>query len=401
MKYTLTFFLIIFINLFSFSQIKFEKGYFITNSDEKVECLIRNVGLKFNPDEFTYKLTETSENKKETINSVKEFGVYDRFKYSRHTVDIDYSSSRNEDLNRNYLPDYKEETVFLQVLIEGKANLYSYINAEVSRYFFSTEDKNVEQLVYKEFLNESDKITENNQYKQQLINNLQCSSIGMGTIKNLHYRKSDLVKFFEKYNKCNNETFTNFENKEKKDLFNLNARLGVNQSSLSVENISSAYPDADFDEETTFRFSIEAEFVMPFHKNKWALIIEPTYHYYKTEKETTAYFATQNVKVDYTSIELPVGIRHYMFINDKSKVFVNASFIIDLSSKGSIIDYETSNDLDIKSDGNVALGLGYKHNNKYSVEFRYHTDRNVLNNYSSNWNSSYDSMSLILGYTLF
>ena len=175
MKYTLTFFLIIFINLFSFSQIKFEKGYFITNSDEKVECLIRNVDLKFNPDGFTYKLAETSENKKETINSVKEFGVYDRFKYSRHTVDIDYSSSRNEDLNRNYLPDFKEETVFLQVLIEGKANLYSYINAEVSRYFFSTEDKNVKQLIYKEFLNESDKITENNQYKQQLINNLQTT----------------------------------------------------------------------------------------------------------------------------------------------------------------------------------------------------------------------------------
>ncbi|MDH7912651.1 tRNA modification GTPase [Winogradskyella sp. SYSU M77433] len=399
MKYTLTFFLIIFINLFSFSQIKFEKGYFITNSDEKVECLIRNVDLKFNPDGFTYKLTETSENKKETINSVKEFGVYDRFKYSRHTVDIDYSSSRNEDLNRNYLPDFKEETLFLQVLIEGKANLYSYINAEVSRYFFSTEDKNVEQLVYKEFLNESDKITKNNQYKQQLINNLQCSSIGMGTIKNLHYRKSDLVKFFEKYNKCNNETFTNFENKEKKDLFNLNARLGVNQTSLSINGYSiTSY--IDFGEQTTFRLGVEAEMIMPFHKNKWAIIIEPTYHYFKTDTDVTAYFVTQKVEVDYTSIELPIGIRHYFFLNKNSKIFINASLVVDLFSDGSVIEYENRSNLDIKSSSNLGFGIGYKLLDKFSIECRLHTRRNVLT-YYNDWTSDYNSMSLILGYTLF
>ncbi|WP_179020314.1 tRNA modification GTPase [Winogradskyella forsetii] len=364
--------------------------------------MIKNTDVKYNPDVFTYKLTENSESKTETIKTVREFGIYDKFKYSRHTVLIDFSKSNIDDLTKSKSPDFKEKEVFLQVLIEGKANLYSYVNSDVSRYFYSTEDKNLEQLVFKEYLNGSRQILENNQFKQQLLMNLKCSSITMGTIKNLDYTKSDLISFFEKYNQCQTGEFTNFENKERKDLFNLNLRLGLNQASLSIEDSNSSYTDVgDLGEQTTFRFSAEAEFIMPFHKNKWAIIIEPTYHYFNAEKDITAYFTTQRVEVDYKSVELPIGIRHYFFLNDNAKIFANASFVIDLFGKSSKVDFENNNDLEIKSNGNFALGIGYKHSDKYSLEFRYHTSRNILSQFTSNWNSSYKSISLILGYTLF
>jgi hypothetical protein len=46
---------------------------------------------------------------------------------------------------------------------------------------------------------------------------------------------------------------------------------------------------------------------------------------------------------------------------------------------------------------NIALGAGYSYD-KYGVELRYFTKRNVLADYD-NWDSEYKNISLILSYT--
>lgn len=393
---------LLFIALFSitcYSQIDFEKGYFIDNSNQKVECLIRNVDVKLNPTSFEYKQNTDSNKQKASLETVKEFGIYNKFKYISATVDIDQSSDNLNSLSKDNRALFKEEKVFLNVLIEGKANLYSYQNSKITRYFYSKEESKIEQLIFKEFLNQHNQILKNNRFKQQLLDDLKCGDIKMSNVENLKYKKNDLINFFIKYNECHEETFTTFNIKEKQDLFNLTLRPGLSSSSLSVDNDISIVGEADFDNVISFRFGIEAEFIMPFYRNKWAIIIEPTYHSYQTEKDITAFFVTQTATVDYTSIELPVGIRHYLFLNENSKIFLNASFIFDLSGN-SVINYEERRNLDIKTSGNLGFGIGYKQNDKYSIEFRYHTNRDVLTNYTS-WNSNYNSMSLILGYSLF
>jgi len=40
----------------SFSQINFEKGYFIDNLGAKTDCYIKNIDWNLNPDTFDYKL---------------------------------------------------------------------------------------------------------------------------------------------------------------------------------------------------------------------------------------------------------------------------------------------------------------------------------------------------------
>jgi hypothetical protein len=75
-----------------YAQVVFESGYFIDNSGQKVECLIRNVDRSDNPTEFQYKLSERSEINTATIESVKEFGVDGFSKYIRSEVKIDRSS---------------------------------------------------------------------------------------------------------------------------------------------------------------------------------------------------------------------------------------------------------------------------------------------------------------------
>jgi hypothetical protein len=62
MKYNLLFALLLLILSYtSRAQIGFEDGYFINDSDEKVQCLIRNRDWKKNPTGFEYKLTTDSE----------------------------------------------------------------------------------------------------------------------------------------------------------------------------------------------------------------------------------------------------------------------------------------------------------------------------------------------------
>ena len=70
------------------------------------------------------------------------------------------------------------------------------------------------------------------------------------------------------------------------------------------------------------RFGVETEFILAFNKNKWGVTIEPTYQYYKSEKKPSDVEA----KLNYTSVEIPIGIRHYFYLSEKSKIFINASY---------------------------------------------------------------------------
>ena len=381
------------LSLNCYAQISFEKGYFIDNNGKKIECLIENIDWKNNPTEFKYKLSENSKYKKATIATVKEFSVQNFSKYVQGNVKIDRSSSDLNQLSTIRNPIFKVEKLFLKVLVEGKSNLYYYEDSNLIRFFFSKNDHNtIEQLIFKNYLTPNNFRGENNMYRQQLLNDLKCHSITYNNIKKIKYHKEDLTRFFVLYNQCMESTVINYHEKQKRDLFNFNLRLGLNSSSLSVTNQVSTFRNVDFGNKLRFSFGVEGEFILPFNNSKWAIVVEPTYQQFKSEQ------VSPNSMVDYKSIEIPLGIRHYLFLNENSKIFINGSYVLDnvLNSK---ISYSNT-DIEITRSTNLAFGLGYKQNDKYSLEFRYHTSRNVLNSLVF-YDSSYNTISLIFGYTLF
>jgi len=87
------------------------------------------------------------------------------------------------------------------------------------------------------------------------------------------------------------------------------------------------------------------------------------------------------------------------FLNNNSKLFVNGSLILDITNKSSVL-YSTGTELEISNSSNLGLGLGYKQNDKYSVELRYHTNREVLSSYKT-YTSDYKTVSIIFGYSFF
>ena len=396
MKKKTLFLLTILTSITCFSQISFEKGYYINNSDQKIDCFIKNIDWLDNPTKFEYKITKDSDEKTIAIKSVKEFGIYNISKYIRNIVNIDRSSEVINKISNDKKPIFIEELLFLKMLVEGKSNLYQYIDGELIRYFYDKENTKVTQLIYKSYNTDENYIGKNNRFRQQLWSDLKCSTFTMNKMEYLDYKKNELVGYFVAYNKSINQEYINFEEKQKRDLFNLNFRPGFNLSNLSIENSISYSRNTDFDAKIGLRFGIEAELIMPFNKSKWSIIIEPTYQYFKTEKNIRA---TQNIKIDYSSIELPIGVRHYFYLNENSKFFINGSFILDFSPN-SVINFQTDSDLEIKTGTNLAFGMGYKHNNKYSLEVRYLSNRNILNTYQY-WFSDYKTVSIIFGYSIF
>ncbi|MEP2671541.1 MAG: tRNA modification GTPase [Cyclobacteriaceae bacterium] len=388
-----------------YAQIEFEPGYYVDNNDQRVECLIKNVDWKSNPSEFEYKIEATDEPKVMGVATVKEFGVTNTIhKYYRLMVGIDRSTEVTSGLSTDRTITVTDEQLFLRPLVEGKASLYVYEDKGIIKYFYKVDDRAVEQLLYKKYKTNDNRIGEVNKYREQIWNNMKCESISMASVENIIYRKQSLVKLFSKYNECQNSEFVTTEVKGDRNFFNMMIRPGLNKSSLFMANRVSKSRDTDFGSKSAYRFGLELEFVLPFNKNKWALLVEPTYHSFKDEEESPGVnqFFTYDVIVDYTSIEIPIGIRHYFFIDDKSKVFLNWSYMIDLSM-GSTIDFKVGDNLadsyEIGTRGSSVFGGGYNYNNKFNIELRYGS-RDIMNSYSF-WSSEYTTLSLILGVAIF
>jgi hypothetical protein len=377
------------------AQISYEKGFYIGNDNKKIECLIKNVDWKNNPTRFEYKLPEATESKTEDISSVMEFGFDNSVKYLRSMVKIDRSSDSFDSLRSERNPTFRSEQLFLKVLVDGKATLLSYQAGTLLRFFYSVDKSDVQQLVYKKYLVENEGIATNSDFRQQLWMGFKCQDISENSIKDILYSAKALSNFFKKYNECHGET-PSAVSSEKGDFFNFRLKAGLDYSTFRlIQPTNGGFGKSDFGNRTNFRVGIETEFILPFNKNKWAIIIEPTYQSYESANPVRTILGGATVK--YRSIETPFGIRHYFFLNEKTKLFVNSFLIYDfvLDSR---VKFSGGNYIDIISTFSFSAGggLAYK---KLSGELRYHFPHGVIN--EINFGSDYHKLSFIVGYKIF
>jgi hypothetical protein len=394
MKKLLLITFLLFFTLSISAQINYQPGYFIDNEGKHTSCLIRNVDWKSNPTSFEFKLTENTNPKRASIKTIKEFTITDEVRYERHTIKINRSSDDTDNLENDRGIVFKEEQLFLKVLVEGEAMLYYYEDKNLRRFFLNPQNSHLDLLVYKRYRKSATEIGENTQFKQQLWNHLKCNNITSNEINKISYKKEALIKLFRRYNFCVNPDWTPKKKEKRKIDLNFSIRPGVNFSSVKLNN------GAEFDAKTNLRLGMEIEVVLPFYKNKWAILIEPTYRNYQSEAPYFYQYVDNPPRVEgnYSSIEFAIGARHYLFINDNSKLFLTAYLLNDLEMDAKLDNPRLpSSKLVINPLSNAALGLGYKYNNKVSLEFRYDFDRELLRHYSLK--SDFSNISLILGYT--
>lgn len=415
------------IGLNSFSQNNYKKGYIITNDDTEKECYIKNEGWLNTPNQFQYKTSLDSNYKIGTLKNIKEFGISNTLKYIRFNVNIDKSSSKLDKLDHSRQSSFVKETLFLKTLVQGSVSLFSYRNGSLVRFFYKKEKEQINQLEYKLYKSISNRIGKNLNYLKQLREYFPCKKT---RTKKTKYEERDLVEYFIKYNSCDTKSLSSLKNinysvkKKGKSKLNLYAKLGFNFSKLQLSLPGSLYNksrEVNFDSKTIFAPGIELEYLMPFNNNKWALFIDPSYQSYNSEVlEVHPLLTSQNrtYKINYNSIELPIGIRHYLFLNniEKHKLFFNAGLTIDIPFNSSVTETGEAlvqpevSEASFKFEPNVFLGFGYVMNEKYKIEFRYNTPKklnlssfnyNIITNPQYFWQTNYDTFAIIISYKLF
>ncbi len=133
----------------------------------------------------------------------------------------------------------------------------------------------------------------------------------------IDYNSKDLHKLFIRFNECSNSKQVQYAANQRKDMFNLAIRPGLNLSRLIISNWSNESWTTVFRIKPGLRFGVETEFILPFNKNKWSIIAEPTFQYYRSESTIESDDMPLIILVaraNYRSTELPLELRHYFFL---------------------------------------------------------------------------------------
>lgn len=369
-----------------FSQINFEPGYFVNDNGKKTECLIRNVAWKNTPETFDYKLSESGEIQTESLRNVKEFSVGTAYRFKRFVVDIDRSNDFTNRLTHIREPQFVKDTIFLKTLVDGKATLYHYEEPGIIKYFYSTGDHTeATQLFYKRYIVGSSTIKENNNYRQQLFLIMKDEMPQASRYERVKYKKDPLVKLFMEYNGDNAK---NMDAKHLKGDINLKLVAGGGLGSLTIANNYNI--DHEFDKGTVFMAGAELEYILPFNKNKWSMFVMPNVQFYNA----TSSDDVLEYEAKYSSFQIGVGGRHYMFLTDKSKLFIDAAYNFAFQMGDSYIKYNNPQ-LDISKATSLTVGAGFNYG-PYSAAIR-HTFKHGITEYVY-WDIDYSTTAIVLSY---
>jgi hypothetical protein len=381
-----------------FAQIHFEKGYFIDQEGNRVECLIKNMDWNRTPKQFEFKLTPEGQVQKSDASSVREFGIDNVSKYVKKQLRIDRSGDRLDTLSTTRAPLWSEEQVILKVLVEGKGSLFLYQAGNVARFFYEVNGSPIQQLVYKKYAIDGDfmHIGVNNDFRQQLWAEVNCGQSPQNSMRNLTCDAYTLIKYFRKYNNCiGRVTGTDVEGKDHvltpRSTFNVRIKAGFDLMSVTVGEPSYSYIDHDMGTAGEFRLGAEGEFVLPFNKAAWSLFLEPTYQHFSGYNGS--------IEIIYHAVEFPLGLRRYFFLEDDGKVFLNGCLVpvFPVNSRVSVPGFVSS----VGGAGanlNLALGVGWM-NKGFSAEVRYYSRRKIFNEY--NVRTELTDFAMIVGFKLF
>lgn len=393
-----------------FSQITYDKGYFIKDSGEKVECFIKNLGWLNSPASLEYKLSENTAPILISTKNVKEFGIKNYLKFEKFSVDINQSSNKVRRLDDKREPVYKNETVLLKYELESNdVSLLTYTKHNVLKFFLKKGNK-VSELVYKVY-EINNIILKNPLYKRQLFYNLKCNDFNLHQIDRARYKSKEFEKIVKNYYKCKGEDYIEYGikkvNKNEQEISRLNVfiRPNVNFTALSVKDDRITSRNFDFSNKTTFGFEAEIEYILPYNRNKWSIFLNPSFLSYNNRKNDVDIFNNNpllppiDIEVTLNTLEIPVGIKHHMYVNNTNKLNIGLSyaFNFDMDSKFDFIR-ENYDDLEVNTSGNLMLTLGYTFKNKFDVNVKIRSDKDLFKN--SSWTSSLNIYSLSIGYNL-
>lgn len=365
------------------AQTGFKQGYIINNRHERIDCLVKNAGNEESAMNYEYRLDNNEPIEKIDLAKIEEFGIDDKLKCIRALITVEVSRNHIKSI-QDTIMEWEEGHAYLKTLVEGDlASLYSYFTEGQTFYYYSLEGGSIEPLAHKEYIISTtpthQKILYDNTFHEQLKQNLSCNN-SMNAHK-VSYTKTELVKYFIDYHKCQNSNYHEFESAyAKKGRLLIKPGLHLNSNQLTIESLVDAAPSAFFTKENSVGFGLELEYVIPFNRYAWSIFAEANYLSYKTDqlsldnKQSATLY--DGYFINYKTIEIPVGLSYNLNLNRNQRFYMKAAIAPHIILKESEIAFNENNRKILSSSSRLLVGLGYSFRN-VGVELRYYTPQNL------------------------
>lgn len=356
--------LLIFMFTNLFAQNKFELGYYIDQSGNKIEGEISEITLDRFPSHFIIK----NKGKQETIETNKVSLIkYGMLVFEKKTFQYDPSVR----LDITNMPKQKEyqlvnKTAFVQLMVNGDTKLYKYSENGVATFFYETPNNQITTLEYKRYLGNANDINENKEFANQLkdLNNKSINN-NEGLYNAIKYNDTDLVGYFKKLNGKSNK-----ENKKSKVFFNIFA--GYSISSMDIDFLQ----DISAQSYQYITFMPEIEYVLNSNfMNPTSFYFNLKYRAVKAEYEEVYVRENWQHQVDYQSLFFSFGLKKYLLSSKDIKFYGKVGFGLDIPLKSEIhspIESWRLNPIFLDHyKGGINTGLGVKIYDSFLIEIDY------------------------------
>lgn len=348
--------------LLSFTELSannkhFKPGYIILESGDTIQGFIKNSSWRISPTHIIFTSKEiNNDTLSYSMKSLKGFSSND-FIFVKKKVKIDQQANDINHLdNYSLLPPYREDTVFLQVLVRGEASLYIYIESKGrNHYYIESRTSELQELLntlYIKRITTSTGITKNyvgysEEYKTQLLITLiGCKTITYKEI-DIEFKESELYKLLLKYNECVSPNTKIYSKEIEKWEIKPYVSAGIDIASTHFKTNSSYYYyliNLDFSNSTNFTANIGLQYIIPKYNKKLSLYTDIAYNSYKFESQNdqTIGISTYHYIIDYSQIGVNYGLL-YDFSNHQSSLYLRAgiSTIFSFAYNMQKIDIDT------------------------------------------------------------
>jgi hypothetical protein len=387
------------------AQNGYESGYYLDSANKKVTGLIKNDDWKASPSSIQFKKTAQSDRQTIALSQMNGFGINGGDSFVKKTFDLDVSTDNLTNMTYSKEPVFETRTGLLKVVISGTANLFYYEKEGIKEYFYSKSDETIIPLIYVRYL-VGNQVTSNDRYKQELLNAFNdCASLTQADFVKLNYKSNSLIKIFNKYNGCNDASYSTQKDSDNKALFNLNVFAGANFSSFTVTNSQAPNNGGDFGSQTSLRFGVELEAMLPFNDRSWAIFTglarNGAYKSTIVQQLSSNNTPQQNVDLTYSSFNIPIGVRYYINAGANTRIALNLAYIFDVVSEVSLEREFTPNDFENSSgtQGLLVVGAGVNFK-QFFVRADLDIGKDPFKANSSFYESDLSSINLVFGYQL-
>ncbi|QLH31534.1 MAG: outer membrane beta-barrel protein [Cyclobacteriaceae bacterium] len=300
------------------SQSDYREGFIVSNRLDTIPGLIQynekkkaaNVcNFKANPDAL--KVTYSPD-------QIVAYGYKDDRQYESKTVFLDQDSSR----------------LFLELLVGGKAKLFSYDRS----LWLEREGSNLEALTndpIERKLNGTTFVQKSNQYIVSLNMALNdCESL-RGDIQATTFTERSLINIVDAYNKCINGESVIFKDRRPKFKFSVGISAGTQYSQINF-NTSLQHLKGRYEKSLSPIGGLTFDFYSPRLSEKISItgsLLYTASNYYLYSKEQGTGFVTNNsVSINLKELKLPIGIS-YQFSAKQSTPFITIGSVYSLHLK--------------------------------------------------------------------